>query len=300
MLKIIKKTLKKVLPESTRYRIKRNLERNRFQRYAHYKLDVNYRQVEPGLAPPKDLIAKTAAVDERDLAIQSQADVYFKTGYYEVLRILKILDHFSVNLRTIGSVFELGCGTARLLRHFRCLEEVRLVGSDVNSDMIEWCRKHLPDIEFYQNQLEPPLSFAEDCSFDLAIASSVFTHIPLHLQQQWLREIYRILRTNGYFICSVLGKNHQRLLLDANEANNLAINGNLTLSSEAISASLATKVGGSQWDVFQTRAEVIKNFGSIFQIIDYIPGGQDFLVLRKPDPQQPISIKSTPFPAELV
>jgi SAM-dependent methyltransferase len=187
MFTIIKKTLKTVLPKSTVYRIKKEIERDRFNRYTRQKLGLNYRQVEPGAIPSKYLISLTAAVDEKDLEIQSQEDVYLQTGYYEVWRILKILEHFSINLRTIGSVFEFGCGTARLLRHFRCFEGVRLVGSDVNFEMIEWCKQNVPRIEFYPNQLEPPLSFAEDNSFDLALASSVFTHIPLHWQQEWLR-----------------------------------------------------------------------------------------------------------------
>ena len=300
MLKVVKKTLKTVLPKRTVYRIKKTIEQEHFHRYVRQRLDLNYREVEPGLAPPKDLISLTAALDEKDLAIQSQEDVYFQTGYYEVGRILKILEHFSINWRTIGSIFELGCGTARLLRHFRCFEGVKLVGSDVNPDMIEWCQKNVPGIDFYQNQLEPPLFFAEDRAFDLAIASSVFTHIPLNWQQQWLVEMYRVLRPNGIFICSVLGQNHQKLLLDNQELQQLETTGNLILSSENTSASLATKFGGSKWDVFQTRAEVIKNFGSIFQIIDYIPGGQDFLVLHKPNPEKPLSIKSTPFPAGLI
>jgi hypothetical protein len=112
--------------------------------------------------------------------------------------------------------------------------------------------------------------------------------------------MYRVLRPNGYFICSVLGNNHQRLLLKHKEFELLEKNGNLTLCSEDGNASLATKLGGSKWDIFQTRAEIIKNFGSIFQIVDYIPGGQDFLVLHKPDATKPIAINSTPFPAGLI
>ena len=298
MLKIARKTAKTLLPKSSVYRVKRQLEENRFHKYAGEILDLNYRSVDPGLVPPKELIAQTAALDEQELERQCNGDVYFETGYFEVLRIFRILNHFGINPRTIGSVYELGCGTARLLRHFRCIEGARLVGSDVNPEMVEWCQKNLTGMEFYHNELSPPLDFAEDNSFDLMLASSVFTHIPLETQELWLAEMQRILRPGGIFICSVLGQFHASVLLSPEEVNKLKTEGNYTLTSDDSQATYSTRVGGSAWDVFQTRAEVIRVFGSYFQIVDYIPGVQDFLVLRKPDPRVPIVMNTVPFPAQ--
>ena len=300
MLKIIRKTAKTILPRETIYRLKRQIESNRFHKYLQEKLELNYRAIDPGAVPPKNLIAKTAALDEEELEKQSNGDVYFETGYYSVLRLFKILEHFSINPRKIGSIFELGCGTARLLRHFRAIDGVRLVGSDVNAEMIEWCQANLSGIEFYHNELTPPLTFAEDNSFDLMLASSVFTHIPLETQEQWLAEMQRILRPGGIFICSVLGQNHANLLLGEAEINELKTKGNFTLTSQDNKATYSTRVGGSAWDVFQTRAEVIRVFGSYFQIVDYIPGGQDFLVLLKPDPKISVAMNSVPYPAEKI
>lgn len=298
MLKIVRKTAKFLLPKTTVYRWKRQLEANRFQTYVRQKLDLNYQNAAPGAIPPSALIAQTAVFNEQDLEKQSNADVYLETGYYEVLRIFKILDHFGINLRTIGSIYELGCGTARLLRHFRCIAGVRLVGSDVNSEMIDWCLANLSGIDFYHNQLTPPLDFAEDNSFDLIVASSVFTHIPIETQKSWLTELQRVLRPGGIFICSVLGQFHASILLDEDAIALLAQNGNFTLTSDDAAATYSTRVGGSAWDIFQTRAEVIRVFGSYFQIVDYIPGVQDFLVLRKPDPKVPVVVNNIPFPTQ--
>ncbi|MDJ0595334.1 MAG: class I SAM-dependent methyltransferase [Pleurocapsa sp. MO_226.B13] len=298
MFKIVRKTAKTLLPKSTVYRLKRQRSENRFKNYVREKLELNYRSVDPGLVPPKELIAQTAALDEQELERQCNGDVYFETGYFEVLRVFKILEHFAINPRTIGSVYELGCGTARLLRHFRCIEGVRLVGSDVNPEMIEWCQANLTGMEFYHNKLTPPLSFAEDNSFDLMLASSVFTHIPLDTQELWLAEMQRILRPGGIFVCSVLGQFHASVLLSPKEIKNLETQGNYTLTSDDSQATYSTRVGGSAWDVFQTRAEVIRVFGSYFQIVDYIPGVQDFLVLRKPDPKVSVVMNTVPFPAQ--
>ncbi|MEM9272835.1 MAG: class I SAM-dependent methyltransferase [Cyanobacteria bacterium P01_F01_bin.143] len=298
MLKITRKIAKKLLPKSSVYQIKRKIEENRFNKYMQKNLELNYHSVNPGSVPTKELIAKTALFYEEDLEEQSNADVYFYTGYHEVLRLFQILEHFSINIRTIGSIFELGCGTARLLRHFRCLEGVRLVGSDANPEMIEWCKSNLPEIEFHHNELTPPLNFAEDNSFDLMLASSVFTHIPLNSQESWLAEMLRISRPSGIFICSVLGRNHESLMLGPEEMQELKTQGSFTLTQNDSRATYSTRIGGSAWDVFQTRAEVIKIFGKFFQIVDYIPGGQDFLVLRKPDSKVSVVMNSAPFPVE--
>ena len=298
MLKTIRRTAKTLLPKSTVYRLKRQNLENKFDKYVGEKLELNYRSVDPGVIPPKELIAQTAALDEVELARQCNCDVYLETGYFEVLRIFQILNHFSINPRTIGSVFELGCGTARLLRHFRCIEGVKLVGSDVNPEMVEWCQANLSGMEFYHNELSPPLNFAKDNSFDLMLASSVFTHIPLETQELWLAEMQRILRPGGIFICSVLGQFHASVLLNEKEIQSLNKKGSLTLTSDDSQATYSTKVGGSAWDVFQTRSEVIRVFGSYFQIVDYIPGVQDFLVLHKPDPKVPTVMNTVPFPAQ--
>ena len=298
MIKIARKAAKSLLPKSTVYSIKRQLQENSFQQYTKEKLGQNYRSVDPGSIPPKELVAKTAALSEEELDKQSNKDIYLETGYYEVLRVFKILEHFAINPRTIGSIYELGCGTARLLRHFRCIDGVRLVGSDVNPEMIEWCQANLPEMEFYHNELAPPLNFADDNSFDLMLASSVFTHIPLDTQELWLAEMERILRPGGIFICSVLGNFHTSVLLNNEEQQELKKQGSFTLTSEDSQATYSTRVGGSAWDVIQTRSEVIRVFGSYFQIVDYIPGVQDFLVLRKPDPAVSVVMNSVPFPGQ--
>ncbi len=297
MLKIIRKFSKTALPKKQVYKIKRRIEEKRFHDYLQQHLDLNYRQADPGLVPPRELIAQTAALNEEELERQCNGDLYLETGYFEVLRIFKILNHFGINLRTIGSIYELGCGTARLLRHFRAIEGVRLVGSDVNSEMVEWCQKNLTGMEFYHNDLTPPLTFAEDNCFDLMIASSVFTHIPLETQELWLAEMQRILQPGGIFICSVLGQFHVSALLSSEEAKSLQTAGSYTLTSNDAQATYSTRIGGSAWDVFQTRAEIIKVFGSYFQIVDYIPGVQDFLVLRKNDPSF-LEVNNTPFPSQ--
>ena len=122
---------------------------------------------------------------------------------------------------------------------------LRVVGTDVNAAQIEWARKHVPGIEFHVNELEPPLSFAEDEAVRPRDRSSVFTHIPLDLQRPWLEEIRRILRPSGYFLCTVAGAHHIGIQLSKELRRRLDEEGQVTLNAHDPGVSYATTAAGS-------------------------------------------------------
>jgi hypothetical protein len=55
------------------------------------------------------------------------------------------------------------------------------------------------------------------------------------------------------------------------------------LNADDPGVSYATKAAGS-WDIFQTREEVRRSFGSVFEVLSYNASetAQDTLVLRRP------------------
>jgi SAM-dependent methyltransferase len=277
-----------VVPLELVFAIYHRLARRRFVNYARRRLRVDFQQVAAGAVPPAALIAKTSASDEQQLQLEVNPDKYFGGGYRMVLNWLNVLEHVSFNIRTTGSVLDFGCGTARLIRHLRCLDGVHLVGSDLNTEMIEWCSDNVPGIEFHCNGLEPPLRFASDASFDIILASSVFTHIPRDLQGPWMRELRRVLHPSGIFLCTVLGRLAKQRLLGPKENSQLAEGGYIELATDQAEATLSTRVGGSAWDIFQSRGELIRRFGEVFRIVDFIPGIQDLLVLQRPDAWAPL------------
>jgi SAM-dependent methyltransferase len=211
------------------------------------------------------------------------ADRYYTLGKRELLRWFQQLEKHGFDIRTKGTVLEYGCGTGRLIQHLRSIKGLRLIGTDSNQKMSEWCSHNIPGITFRRNQLEPPLTFAEDSSIDLAFAFSVFTHIPLHLQRPWLLEMQRVLRPGGFFLCTVAGSSLEAQFLNAEATERLRREGHVQYTSADKEASLSTQVGGSGWDIYQSRSEVIRVFGSELRLLDYLPGRQDLLVLQKPD-----------------
>jgi len=204
------------------------------------------------------------------------------SAYKTIHSWLSMLEPLGFNLRTCGAVLEIGCGSMPFTRHMRCVEGVRIVGCDVDLNAIEWCRANLPGIEFHRSKLDPPLEFARDNTFDLVFASSVFTHIPVDRQRPWLLELRRVMRPGGFFVCTVEGWYHQKTQLSPENLAKLRTDGQFTLNAEDPNVSLSSRMLG-QWDVFQTRTQVIDVYGSVFTMRDYIPDKvTDTLILQKP------------------
>jgi SAM-dependent methyltransferase len=271
------------LPQSWQPRMQHVFRRFRLRRYLRRRLGARFKPTDPGPAAPRELVAQTSVLYEADIPAAAEFDRYFAGGYLGVLMYLETVEKCGFELRSARAVLDFGCGAAKNIRLLRGIEGVRLVGTDVNAAQIEWARKHVPGVEFHVNEAEPPLRFAEDNRFDLVTAASVFTHIPLDLQRPWLEEIRRILRPGGYFLCTVAGAQHIDIQLSPELQQRLRDEGAVTLTPDDPGVSHATKAAGS-CDVFQTREEVVRSFGSVFELLDYSAkeSGQDHLVLRKP------------------
>jgi len=269
------------LPGSKKSSWRFRRSRAMFNRYMREKLGGFMVDVDLGPKGSEEIIMKTAVLVKEEAKWSLDENNYFEQGFRQLFTWFKLLEPFGFNPRTVGSVFELGCGSARLIRHLRCMRGVRLAASDLVPEQVEWCRTNVPGVEFFVNKLKPPLSFAEDNTFDLAFAASVFTHIPLETQQKWIHEMYRILRPGGFLVCDVLGHYHQGRMLDAEDMKKLERDGNFTLTAKDAKASLSTQLIGS-WDVFMKRSEFLRVFRKEFEVLDYLPTLLNLFLLRKP------------------
>ena len=235
-----------------------------------------------GPPAPRELIKTEALMYADDLNVRAMPEWYFDTGRRDAWTVLSMVEKYGAEATAMRSVLEFGCGTARVLRHFRYIEGLRLAGTDANPKPIEWDRQNLPCIEFNHNELQPPLSYKNQ-SFDLIYALSVFTHIPLAWQGAWLDELHRVLRPGGYLLCTFHGENFVNSMLNSGDRLRLQRKGNLTLDAKSAQATYSTQVLGS-WDVYQSRDEIRKAVGKNFEFLCYEPEAtchQDTVVLRK-------------------
>ena len=102
-----------------------------------------------------------------------------------------------------------GCGCGRVLRQWAGLDGVRVVGTDYNPELVDWCRENLPFAEVRRNGAAPPLP-AGDSEFGLIYAFSVFTHLGETAQVAWMRELERALEPGGLLLFTAKGDVHAR------------------------------------------------------------------------------------------
>ena len=257
----------------------RMFSRTRYRAYVRKMVRGSVIDVDDGPAPPHSIVMRTAILREEDIPIRCDPNYYFISGQSQLLNWLRILEQHGFDIAHTNNIMELGCGSARLIRHLRCIEGVRLVGCDIHEASIDWCCKNVGGIEFYRNIMMPPLEFAADGEFDLILASSVFTHIPLDTQHEWLAEIKRVLTPHGYFIADLHGDYHRRMMLSEAENQDLERSGELTLTSSASNVSVSTQVADS-YDVFQTRSKALENFGAFFEVNLVPQAGLHLMVCR--------------------
>jgi SAM-dependent methyltransferase len=288
LLRPTRRILGAVLPQDIVFRASHQYVRRRYLDLLDEHLSPEWvnRSLSDGPAMSTRLRLLTRALDRDTFEAEYPNSQFFYESYRQVFHFFKILLRHGFNLRTCGSILDFGCGSARILRLYRYMSGVRLVGTDANPECISWCREQVPGCAFHINDLEPPLSFAKENDFDLIVSLSVFTHIPLEQQTRWLQEMRRILKPNGFLLCTVVGTSHIDAQLGANGRLIVQEKGEVTLAKDDPGVSLSTQAGGSNFDVFQRRDRVIEVFGSVLRLKDYIPSsrspiGQDLLVLQK-------------------
>jgi SAM-dependent methyltransferase len=157
--------------------------------------------------PPSGVIATTQGIDDIDAYRASTATSF--------MTMRSLLGTAGVEASGIRSILDIGCGTGRLLVGWHCDDPLRrLVGTDINRELIAWSRSNLADVARWEvNGVDPPLEPAS-ASFDLIILASVFTHLSIENQRAWLKEIHRLLRPAGHAVITLHGAIYAGLLLD--------------------------------------------------------------------------------------
>ena len=287
LLRPTRRILGAVLPRDIVFHVSHRYVRRRYLELLDEHLSPEWvnRNLTDGPAMSTRLRLLTRALDRETFEAEYPNSQFFYESYRQVFHFLKILIPHGFNLRTCGSILDFGCGSARIIRLCRYMSGVHLVGTDANPECIAWCREQVPGCEFHINDLNPPLQFAKGNDFDLVVSLSVFTHIPLEQQIVWLQEMKRVLKPNGFLLCTVVGTSHIDAQLGANGRHIIEEKGEMTLCKDDPGVSLSTQAGGSAYDVFQRRDRVIEVFGSVLRLRDYIPScrspiGQDLLVLQ--------------------
>ncbi|WP_425410183.1 class I SAM-dependent methyltransferase [Hyphococcus sp.] len=185
---------------------------------------------------------------------------FLKTGEASA----KTLDHYAaqggVPFAEARRILDFGCGCGRVVRHLPAMSDAEIYGVDYNGALADWCAQNL-DGRFSRNRLAPPLDFP-DGHFDVVYLISVFTHLRIETQRQWLAELRRVTRSGGAVIITFHDEAHRGLP-----------------QSEAAAAALSDKgfyiqndmaEGSNLIATFQTRAFTQTLFAEHFEIVRII------------------------------
>lgn len=97
------------------------------------------------------------------------------------------------------NILDLGCGSGRLNDALEDID-IRYTGADNSEVFIEWAQKHYPNKKFILLKDNINLPFKNE-SFDKVFCLALIHHIPSKiLQEEYLKEIYRVLKPNGELI----------------------------------------------------------------------------------------------------
>lgn len=132
--------------------------------------------------------------DDREGYSPGYDGVYWLSGLEDHLKIMDAARRHGVSPKT---VFDFGCASGRVVRHFAAQTDIpEIWGSDINGRHIRWLYEHLPHtVKPIFNHCIPSIPIP-DKSVDIISAFSVFTHIDT-FETCWLAELRRIMSDDG-------------------------------------------------------------------------------------------------------
>src|SRR5262245_6178147 len=74
----------------------------------------------------------------------------------------KLMASQGLEVSQFKSVLDFGCGCGRILAHYVPLAgSIAFCGTDIDEAMIDWCREHIPGMDFSVNGALPPLRWPD-------------------------------------------------------------------------------------------------------------------------------------------
>jgi SAM-dependent methyltransferase len=183
-------------------------------------------------------------------------------------------------LADAGAMLDFGCGCGRVVRHWADLRDVRIVGTDSNPELVDWCNENLPFVEARLNAEVPPLP-ARDSEFELAYAFSVFTHLRETAQLGWMRELERVLRPGGLLLFTTKGDVHARRQLTGASLNRYLAGEFVATSPRAAGTNLCAAYTPRTWVERHLlgNLELLRHHEGIPAVMD----SQEIYLVRRPE-----------------
>ncbi len=140
-----------------------------------------------------------------DVHAMSRGALTAAGGLYEADMVIDALLAGGGDLADIHAALDFGCSSGRVVRSLAAAyPDVAWHGCDPNGPAIEWAQANLPVASFFVNGNVPPLPLGEG-SLDLIYAISIWSHFAPQRGLEWLEEMRRLLRPEGYLVVTTHG-----------------------------------------------------------------------------------------------
>ncbi|MFE2750563.1 class I SAM-dependent methyltransferase [Actinosynnema sp. NPDC059335] len=100
-------------------------------------------------------------------------------------------------------VLDAGCGAGHYITELRARGAAEVVGVDGSATLLGHARERIagdPAVRLHRHDLEEPLTFLADSSFDVVVMALVHHHV--EARRQLLAEMHRVLRPGGVLVLS--------------------------------------------------------------------------------------------------
>ena len=243
----------------------------RLQQWQRSAQNRAFRKKYPGVnLPPDYTLFETFQLDYHK---------YYEGGRDTAQWLLKQL-HPHLDGLNSGRILDWGCGPARIIRHLPDLlgSAWEFFGTDYNLNTIQWCRQNIQRVDFFHNEVAPPLPFASNF-FDVIYGISIFTHLSESNHQAWYQELIRVTKPGGVLLLTAQGNSFQVRLTE--DEKTLFKKGELVVRANV-------KEGHRLYSAFHPPAYMKQLFAKEAKILNHQPGQpkdwgieQDIWILKK-------------------
>ena len=211
---------------------------------------------------------------------------FMKSGKNCFIPINDAINSFCENQQEKKIILDFGAGVGRTMQYFTSNDNYSLYACDVDQSAVEYLTKSFPKVQAYKNNYEPPLIYPSNF-FDIIYSVSVWTHLPLNLQEPWLDEMHRILKPGGLALITtigVYGYERRTHLQAANYPREDLISAGIKYCDYDNIEDIPG-VGKSYGATYQTIAYLRNHWNKMFSILDIqegiIDNLNDLVILRK-------------------
>lgn len=205
----------------------------------------------------------------------------FTSVYPDLTRALKPVGK---ELKDFESILDFGCGCGRAIRALATLlPDSKLYGTDIDDEAIAWLKANYSRFAEFSVAPHLPPTIYEDESFNFIYGISVLTHLPEDMQFQWLSELARITKPNGYLILTTHGENHYKAFVP--EVLKIMDEKGFFYCDPGFNYGKSVSLPDFYQNAFHTHAYIEREWSKYFDVIEIQPlgigGHQDTVLLQK-------------------